>query len=174
MKKALILLTVFALLAVVSTAYACGEKSGSKADATQSKTEMTAASEATVTPAVVTTEKDASVTKADYSGCAGKAGVSKASADGHCAAMKTEVSKASAGSGCCPGKAGVRAEQAVVRKAGSETYDCPASPSCPTPCNKDVKSSAAKSSSASVDKESESEKVISISAEASPDAGTLK
>ena len=36
MKKALILLTMLALLAALSTAYACGEHSGSKADATRS------------------------------------------------------------------------------------------------------------------------------------------
>jgi hypothetical protein len=153
MKKALILLTMLALLAAVSTVYACGEESGSKADANQSKTEMTAASEATVTPAIVKSDKDMSVEKADYGCCAGKAGVSKASADGHCGAMNDEV----------------KAEQTVVRKTGAREYSCPASASCPTPCNKD-----AKSSSASNDKDAESEKVISTSAEVAPEAGTLK
>ncbi len=143
MKKVMTTTVLLALLAFVSTAYACGEKSGSKADASQSKAELTVSADVTVAPAVVTTEEDVSVTKADYSGC-------------------------------CPGKAGVKAEQAVVKTAGSEKYNCPASASCPTPCNEDVKDSAAKSSSASVKSDVESGKAISTSAEVPADAGTLK
>jgi hypothetical protein len=158
MKKVMVLLTVFALAAAVSTAYACGEKSGSKVDATKSKAEMTAASEATVVPAVVTFDKDVSVEKAGSACCAGRAGISKASADSHCGATK----------------AAVKAEQAMVKKADARYYSCPASASCPTPCSKEGKSSAAKSSSASVKPDVESEKAISVSAEVSTEAGTMK
>lgn len=158
MKRIMMILVLFAFVAAVSTAYACGEKNGSKADAQKSNAEMTAASEATVAPAVVTSDKDVTVEKAGSGSCAGKSGVSKASAYDHCAARK----------------AGVETENAVVKKAGAKAYNCPATESCPTPCNKDVEGSRAKSSSASVETEVETAKVISTSAEVTVDDGTLK
>jgi hypothetical protein len=158
MKKVMMMLVLFAFVAAVSTAYACGEKAGSKADAEKSKAEMTAASEATVMPAVVTSEKDVTVEKAGSGCCPGKTGVSKASAYDHCGAQKADV----------------KVEKAMVKKAGARAYNCPASEACPTPCNKGVESSRAKSSSASVDTEAETVKVISTSVEATVEDGTLK
>lgn len=158
MKKALIASGLIVLVGAVSIAYACGEKSQSRADVPQSKAELTTSSEAAVTPAVARSIESVSATGTGYNGCASKAGLSKTSASNRCGMSK----------------AGVEAQQAVVKKTGAQTYNCPASPSCPTPCNREAKDAAAKSSSASINPDAESENVTATSASVVPEAGTLK
>ena len=155
MRKTLSIVPALSVVFAVSLAYACGEKRSS-ADANMDGAELTTSSKLSGASRAEVTAAVSNGDQADISSTSGYSCGAKVD--------KANVSKASRASV-------MKTQKASVKNADSKGTFCPASPSCTTPCIKDAN---VKKASVSMDSETDSEKMASMSDEVAPEANTLE